>query len=565
MAKIKYLSDLDNYLKKDKQKLYKKEQQEILKVYNRAFDNMMKEYKANSHKKNATQIARIAYCKQLYDEIDKIMKEYNMEVSSNILNAHISSLMKDIDYYKNTELIEEIKKKANIVNREVVEQMIKGRIYKDGQGISNRLWKSVSSSGDKIEEAITSMIAQGKGATEIARNLTQFAKQGHKTWDRAKIKEKLGSAYAGKYGAGGLDYEALRLARTTLNHQAQLTQMNTHKVNPYAQKLKWHSVHQSGRTCALCEEREGKIFDVKDCPFDHPNGLCHLENIFCIDGKEVDRKQMAEDIGKWIRGEENSGTMDKIPEYKKLSKNPKPKTSKGKSKTANNKANNKKEPKKNYKQYDYLTSMDIPEENNFLKMLTKEEKNALKKYTKDEWFSDINDILRGNHLEGLTAKEIKAIEKKTKKTIEQISSALKKGIAHTDMKVFRGTSPSIFNNILDKELIEKINNNKIDAKELNKRLKGLIIKDNAFMSTTVAPDSPYIGDFNFGIFMEIKVDKGATGGGYIAPISTHSGEREWLFDKGTQLQIEKITWDEEKQYYKLDCRYIDPKTLGGKQ
>ena len=61
--------------------------------------------------------------------------------------------------------------------------------------------------------------------------------------------------------------------------------------------------------------------------------------------------------------------------------------------------------------------------------------------------------------------------------------------------------------------------------------------------------------------MEIKIDKGATGGGYIAPISTHTGEREWLLDKGTQLQIEKVSWDEGKQSYKLECKYIDPKSL----
>ena len=208
--------------------------------------------------------------------------------------------------------------------------------------------------------------------------------------------------------------------------------------------------------------------------------------------------------------------------------------------------------------------MDIPEENSFLKDITADEKKALKKYTKDEWFEDINDILRGTHLEELTPKEIKAIEKRTKKTIEQISSALKKGVAHTDMKVYRGASGSIFNKVLDKDLIKQIKDKTMDAKELNKKVKGLVVKDDAFMSTTVAPDSPYTQDFDFGIFMEIKIDKGATGGGYIAPISTHTGEREWLLDKGTQLQIEKVSWDEGKQSYKLECKYIDPKSLEDK-
>ena len=308
----KYIKDLDNYLKKDKLKLNKQEQQEILKAYNRAFDSMLKQYKANSHKKNATQIARTVYCKQLQDEISAIIKEYNMKVTDNILNAHVNTLNKYIKYYGNTDLYKQLKEKSNIVNRQVIDQMIKGKIYKDGQGLSKRLWKSVSRSGDKIEEAITSMIAQGKGATEIAKNLTQFAKQGHKTWDKEKIKEKLGDGYARKYGAGGIDYESLRLARTTLNHQSQLAHMNSHKVNPYSQKVKWHSAHQANRTCQQCEDREGKIFNAKECPFDHPNGMCFLEDVFCIDEKEVSTVEMAEDIGKWIRGEKNSGTMDLV-------------------------------------------------------------------------------------------------------------------------------------------------------------------------------------------------------------------------------------------------------------
>lgn len=304
-----YIEDLDKYLKQSKLKLNKKEQQEILRVYNKAFDSMLKQYKNNIHKKNATQIARTAYCKQIHNEILSIIKEYNIKVTDDIINGQVDALMQGVEYYKDTELYKNVMKQANIVNRQVVEQMIKGSIYKDGQGLSKRLWKDVNASGDKIEEAIMSMIAEGKGSTEIAKNLTQFAKGGHRTWDKIKIKEKLGSSYAGKYG-GKIDYEALRLARTTLNHQAQLTQKSANQVNPYAQKLKYHSAHQADRTCQQCIDRDGKIFDIDKCPLDHPNGMCHMEVVYCINGKEVSSTQMAEDIGKWIRGEENSGTMD---------------------------------------------------------------------------------------------------------------------------------------------------------------------------------------------------------------------------------------------------------------
>ena len=107
----KYIKDLDNYLKRDKLKLNKQEQQEILKAYNRAFDSMLKQYKANSHKKNATQIARTVYCKQLQDEISSIIKEYNMKVTDNILNSHVNLLNKYIKYYGNTDLYKQLEEK----------------------------------------------------------------------------------------------------------------------------------------------------------------------------------------------------------------------------------------------------------------------------------------------------------------------------------------------------------------------------------------------------------------------------------------------------------------------
>ena len=37
-----------------------------------------------------------------------------------------------------------------------------------------------------------------------------------------------------------------------------------------------------------------------------------------------------------------------------------------------------------------------------------------------------------------------------------------------------------------------------------------------------------------------------------------------MLEKGTQLQIENVSWDEGKQSYKLECKYIDPKSLEDK-
>ena len=129
--------------------------------------------------------------------------------------------------------------------------------------------------------------------------------------------------------------------------------------------------------------------------------------------------------------------------------------------------------------------------------------------------------------------------------------------------VYRGTTPSIFKGYLTEKELDGILDMTIDLDKLNKKVKGLIIEDKGFMSTTVNSNGTTAESFAGGILLEIKIDKGATGGAYIAPISKFKAEGEWLLDKGTKLQIEEITMDKDTEGYKIICKYIDPKELEG--
>ena len=229
----------------------------------------------------------------------------------------------------------------------------------------------------------------------------------------------------------------------------------------------------------------------------------------------------------------------------------------------------KKEPKKAnkkpkiYKKYTLESSKEIPKVNNFLKNITSKESKAITKYTKSEWCSDINTYLRGKK-KSFSQESWEALKKSCEPVIKTISGALKKGIAHDDIMVYRGTSASIFKGlgIFDDYDINDIRRRKMSAKELDTMTKGLIIQDKGFMSTTVASDSnTSTGQFNSGIVLEIKIDKGSTGGGYIAPISDYYDEREWLLDKDTRLQIEKVTFDDKNYCYNIQCKYINPSDL----
>lgn len=316
---IDYLKTLNGQLNNKPKELTKKQQQQIIQVYKKAYmDTINRGIKNAYGDSKAVKNLTAAYSQQIYDELLKVVMKYNSKVANDLadINKQMMQLLMG-DGYK--QIKDQVDKLVDIVNADTVEQVIRGKLYEDRKGLDKRLWSCTNTSGEKIEDAVASCMAEGMGAAEMAENLKQFAMGGHHTWSRNKIREKLGSGYAGKY-SGGLDYESLRLARTTITHQAQVETINTKRVNPYMGGVKWHSNHEAGRTCDLCNERDGRIFivDKDDIPLDHPNGACWLEPVWMINGKEATPEEIAKDMRAWANGEKNSGAMNKIPEYKGL-------------------------------------------------------------------------------------------------------------------------------------------------------------------------------------------------------------------------------------------------------
>lgn len=316
---IDYLKTLNGQLNNKPKELTKKQQQQIIQVYKKAYmDTINRGIKNAYGDSKAVKNLTAAYSQQIYDELLKVVMKYNSKVAKDLsdINKQMMQLLMGDGYQQ---IKEQVDKLVDIVNADTVEQLIRGKLYEDRKGLDKRLWSCTNTSGEKIEDAVASCMAEGMSAADMAENLKQFAMGGHHTWSRNKIREKLGSGYARKYSSG-LDYESLRLARTTITHQAQIETINTRKVNPYMGGVKWHSNHEAGRTCDLCNSRDGHIFivDKEDIPLDHPNGACWLEPVWMINGKEATPEEIAKDMKAWANGEKNSGAMNKIPEYKGL-------------------------------------------------------------------------------------------------------------------------------------------------------------------------------------------------------------------------------------------------------
>lgn len=307
-----YLLVMDRAAKRIARDASKTQEQDIMRAYTIAFDDAFSDYLKQLEKgktpsqPNLTQ-CKLAYINQLYSTLQKQSLICNEEIPKKILNQY-AKVMKDIT--NNKDVIDKINKNVDVTSRNIVEQMIKGEVYKDGVGLDSRLWSATNASGRKIEDVIISCLARGISSTEASKIISQFAKSGHHTWDKNKIREKLGNKYANKYGTGGLDYEALRLMRTTNTHMAQLTVMNSDTVNPYNKFVKYHTGHAGSRTCSICRDRDGKIFPIHDAPLDHPNGLCWLSPVMSKDGKtELSLADMVDDMNDYFDGKPNSGVM----------------------------------------------------------------------------------------------------------------------------------------------------------------------------------------------------------------------------------------------------------------
>jgi hypothetical protein len=179
------------------------------------------------------------------------------------------------------------------VQKNVVADIVSGGLYKDNKTLSNRIWQATGDNKKDIETIIAQGITEKKSATKLAEDLEQFVKPA------AERPSNWGKAYP-MLAYKNIDYNAMRLARTSINHAYQNATIQSSGMNPFVEGIEWQSALIHGRTCQICIDRHGVIFPKDDVPLDHPNGLCSMLPYI---PKSLD--EVAEELNSWIYGEEN--------------------------------------------------------------------------------------------------------------------------------------------------------------------------------------------------------------------------------------------------------------------
>lgn len=177
-------------------------------------------------------------------------------------------------------------------SQKAVNELLSGGIYENFAGLSERIWNYRGSFDRDISEIIRRGILAKKPAFNLAKDLELYLDpSAAKPWDWNKV-------YPGV--SRKVDYNAQRLARTSVTHAYQLALEHSTRDNPFVTKYQWLAGNSHARICGLCLSRDGKYFDKGSVPLDHPNGMCTI-----IPVVEKSYEEIAAALADWANGGEN--------------------------------------------------------------------------------------------------------------------------------------------------------------------------------------------------------------------------------------------------------------------
>ena len=389
----------------------------------------------------------------------------------------------------------DIKNSFNTVNENLVREALKTNW--SGLSFSERIWEHRRKLAFTIKSELSKGLVRGESLQDISKI----------------ISDKFDTSFS----------NAMRLVRTESCWVMNEATVNNYKDNGI--KEYEFMAFLDKKTSKECRDLDGKKFSIEEykagvnLPPLHPN--CRS----CI-------IPIVEDIKKPIK---EAKVTTKKAATKKTAKKPKEKEFKL--------------PKfKKPSSYKTVWKPEMTEmQKEWFDTLTDKEKDNLNKYTMEGVYDRINTGLR----KGL-------LREMYQEMADSMSGALQRNKLNANIRVYRGSSASIFKSVLDDETYKLMRETKVDIDTLKSKLLGNIVNDKGFMSTTLNEMNVLYADNDFldNVMLKIDIDKKATGTGFIAPLSEYEDESEVLLDKNTSLYIKDISFNEYKKVYEITCHYL---------
>lgn len=212
------------------------------------------------------------------DFFSYLNKKYNLDIDPNLLESLYST------------------------NQNVINKIVEGGLYKDNKSLSERIWNYSGKNINDVQNILLKGMIQKKPIQEIINELNVYTGGGNS--NVAAIKRTYGN----------MNYNALRLLRTSLNHAFTETMKDECRYNPFVEGYKWelsgvHDQRMHGMT-DICDEYANSdeynmgrgVYPKNVDRYIHPNCLC-IQTPYITKSME----DIADEINKWIKDEKNNG------------------------------------------------------------------------------------------------------------------------------------------------------------------------------------------------------------------------------------------------------------------
>lgn len=184
------------------------------------------------------------------------------------------------------------------VPKETIAELVGGGFYKDGKGLSKRIWHNENKANADFDYIIQKGIAEKRSIADIAADLSKYVNpNANRDMDFKKIYPKIGNR--------NIEYNSFRLAVTSISHAYQLSMQRSCGKNPFVEGIQWNISNSHRGTCSECRGRDGVIFKPHELPLDHPNGICYFTPVV-----EKSMEDIGTELRKWVNGSPND-TLDR--------------------------------------------------------------------------------------------------------------------------------------------------------------------------------------------------------------------------------------------------------------
>ena len=282
---------MNNFFKQ-KNKTEKEMTREIKKAYKRVANNLIKRLAlVNPDTMTYDYLRQTA--KYLEKEYKKLNKRLNKDIEKAIISTVEGYTQSQVEFYSDLckPLSSSFEDMFSKVNKQVLDNVITGKMYGDNIKLSDRLWSSHKKTVKTINDILTDGFISGKGSKKIAKDLEAYVNPDYKKeYEKFTIHPK---------SKNKVEFNSYRLANTYINHAYQTATIESAKYNPFVEKVEWLS-GTDDNVCDLCKERNGKKFDKNKVPLDHPLGRCTLLPVI-----EDDLEDIARELKDWANGGKN--------------------------------------------------------------------------------------------------------------------------------------------------------------------------------------------------------------------------------------------------------------------